>query len=153
LIAECVRVLHSGGWLVLEEIEIGDISSPAWTALYRAVLQAYLPLEKAADSSGLTQGVAARLYPMLIQTQLNGVTYDLHMIDLGFKGGNAAQHLLMEALDQIVLLKPIIIQQGRLCDQSFDQLVMQARRELQAPDLCGWAMSIVAYGCKSVIDE
>jgi ubiquinone/menaquinone biosynthesis C-methylase UbiE len=146
ILSECVRILRTRGWLVLVEMEICEISSPAFRALHRAALQALSTLGRTMDSTGVTFGVAARLYGMLLHTPLEEIRYDLHIIDLGFMSGSNAQVFLTEILRQAFLVKPVIIQQRILSAARFDRLLSQVARELRAPDLCGWGVIISAYG-------
>ncbi|HLZ60318.1 MAG TPA: class I SAM-dependent methyltransferase [Ktedonosporobacter sp.] len=153
ILGECVRILKPRGWLVLVEIEIGDISSPACQAIHRATLAALAKLGRTMDPTGLTFGAAQHLYGMLLQTPLDEVTYNLSTIDLGFMSGTSGRVFLTEILRQASFMKPVIIQQGILNATSFDELLAQAGRELLAPDLCGWAIIISAYGRQPERDE
>jgi ubiquinone/menaquinone biosynthesis C-methylase UbiE len=142
-IQECIRVLGPGGWLSIVELAPGDISSPAIMTLQRAMAQ--VKGQYGMDVGGSTE-IAPHLYGMLLQAQLEEVAYDLHAIDLGFMGGNSARMFLAEIVRQAVLVTPFVVQQELLSRVEFDELIDAARTELQAPDLCGWAMLISAYG-------
>lgn len=144
-IQECVRVLRPGGWLTIAELELCDISSPAMMTLQRIMGQAQLKGQYSM-SVGVSTGIAPRLYGMLLQAPLEEVDYDLHTIDLGFMGGNTARSFLTEIVRQADLVKPFVVQQNILSRVDFDELIAQAGIELQAPDLCGWAILISAYG-------
>jgi SAM-dependent methyltransferase len=148
MIAECARVLRDGGWLVMTELELGDLSSPACLALHRAGLRAQIGLNRIMDTTGRTYGIAHRLHTMLLQAPFDEVTYDLHILDLGFKGGKAAHHILSEILHQSFLQKPLVMQNGLMSSEQFDALISQAQSELQARELCGWIVSVSVYGRK-----
>lgn len=94
----------------------------------------------------MSMGVASRLYSMLLREQLDDVNYDLYTVDLGFLGGNTAHALLIGLLYNMLVLKPLIVQANLFDVYTFDVLVRQAQAELQAPQRCGWAMLISAFG-------
>jgi SAM-dependent methyltransferase len=149
MIKESVRVLRPGGWLVLVELELCEISGPACMALREVCLQTSARLGRTMDESGMTEGVAHRLYGMLLQARLDEVNYDLHIIDLGFMGGEADHTFLGQLVRHAYLIKPLVVQLGLLAATEFDEIVVQANCELQAPDLCGWGMIVSLYGRKS----
>lgn len=146
LLEECARVLRPDGWLAIVELELCEISSPACLAVHRAMLQARARLGRSLDVVGTSLGVAQRLYAMLQQASLDEVAYDLHTIDLGYMSGNMARIFLHEIIRSAHLVKPLVVQQGVLESAEFDALIKQAALELQAPDLCGWAILVSAYG-------
>lgn len=148
LIEECVRILRQGGWLHINEVEPGDNSSSACVALYRAGVRAQIPLNRVMDTTGRTYGVAQRLYSMLLQAPFDEVTYEPHILDLGFKGGKIAHHIHAECVQKSFKLRPLVIQNGVMSSGEFDALMAQAQSELQREDLCGWLMSTSAYGRK-----
>lgn len=146
VIEECVRTLRPSGWLLVVEMELCEISSPAYQEIHRITLQARNKLCQTLHSSETIASVAPRLYNMLLQTSLDEVGYDLHTIDLGFLSGNTGYIFLAEILRHAFLMKPLVVQQGLLDAAEFDELIAQARKELQAPDLCGWAILLSVYG-------
>jgi len=146
IIEECVRVLRPNGWLTIVELELCEISSPAVMTLHHSALQARAQLGRSLDASGMTLGVAQRLYGMMLDVGLDEVNYELHTVDLGFMGGTTARIFLAEIVHNAFVIKPLVIQQGILEANEFDELVEQAHVELQAPDLCGWAILLSAYG-------
>ena len=146
MISECVRVLRPNGWLNIVELELCEISSPACMTIHRAMLQARTKIGRTLDRTGSTLGVVQRLYAMLLDAGLYEVGYDVFTLDLGTMGGNIAHVFLSEIVRYAFTIKPLVIQQGILEIDEFDMLVEQARVELQAPDLCGWAILISAYG-------
>ncbi len=145
-IHECVRVLRPRGWLNIVELELCEISSPACLALHRAMLQARARLGRSLDATGSTLGVAQRLYGMLLQAGLYDVGYDVFTVDVGTMSGKVAYHFLSEIVSRAFIVKPLVVQQGIVENVAFDALVEQAQIELQAPDLCGWAILLSAYG-------
>ncbi|HET8910403.1 MAG TPA: class I SAM-dependent methyltransferase [Ktedonobacteraceae bacterium] len=145
---ECVRILRPGGWLVTSEVEICEVSSPAFTRIYAALLKARVALKMSLDQSGVTVGIAAQLYPLLIQAHLENVTYELHTIDLGYMWGNYAQSFLLEIISLAALLKPLLVELGLFDAEGFDELHSQAEKEVQADDRCGWGLVVTAYGQK-----
>ena len=147
MIQECVRVLRPQGWLNIVELELCEISSPACLALHRAMLQARAKIGRSLDATGSTLGVAQRLYAMLLQAGLYDVGYDVFTVDIGVMSGNVAYHFLSEIVSRAFIVKPLVVQQGIVENAEFDALVVQAQIELQAPDLCGWAILLSAYGC------
>ncbi len=147
MIQEGVRVLRPGGWLNIVELELCEISSPACLTLHRAMLQARAKLGRSLDATGSTLGVAQRLYAMLLQAGLYDVDYEVFTVDVGAMSGNIAYHFLSEIVSRAFIVKPLVVQQGIVENEVFDALVEQAKVELQAPDLCGWAMLLSAYGC------
>lgn len=147
MIHEAVRVLRPGGWLNVVELELCEISSPACLALHRAMLQARAKIGRSLDVTGSTLGVAQRLYAMLLQAGLYDVGYDVFTVDVGAMSGNIAYHFLSEIVSRAFIVKPLVVQQGIVENAAFDALVAQAQVELQAPDLCGWAILLSAYGC------
>lgn len=146
---ECVRILQPGGWLAASDLEICEVSSPAFTRIHRALLKVQAELGLSLDRTGMTIGIAAQLYPMLIQAQLEHVSYELHIIDLGYMGGNYAQSFLLEIFSMANLLKPLIVEQGIIDAETFDELIKQGEVELRTEDLCGWGLIVTAYGQKS----
>ena len=146
MIRECVRVLRPQGWLNIVELELCEISSPACMTLHRVILQARAQLGHIIDVAGTTYGVAQRLYGMLLHAGLYEVGYDVFTVDLGAMGGNAAPLFLSEIVRRAFVVKPLVVQQGIVESAAFDALVEQAQVELQAPDLCGWAILLSAYG-------
>ena len=153
ILQECVRVLRPQGWLSIVELELCEISSPACLALHRAMLQARARIGRSLDVTGRTLGVAQRLYGMLLQAGLYDVGYDVFTVDIGAMSGNVAYHFLSEIVSRAFIVKPLVVQQGIVENAVFDALVEQAQVELQAPDLCGWAVLISAYGCYGGGDE
>ncbi len=145
-IQECVRVLRPRGWVNIVELELCEISSPACLALHRAMLKARAKLGRSLDMTGSTLGVAQRLYAMLLQAGLYDVGYDVFTVDVGAMSGNVAYHFLAEIVSRAFIVKPLVVQQGIVENAEFDALVEQAQVELQAPDLCGWAILLSAYG-------
>jgi 2-polyprenyl-3-methyl-5-hydroxy-6-metoxy-1,4-benzoquinol methylase len=145
---ECVRILRPGGWLVTSDVEICEVSSPAFMRIYAALLKARVALKMSLDWSGMTVGIAAQLYPLLIQASLENVTYELHTIDLGYMGGNYAQSFLLEIISLATLLEPLLIEQGLFDAEGFDELHSQAEKEVRADDRCGWGLVVTAYGQK-----
>ena len=146
MIHECVRVLRPQGWLNIVELELCEISSPACLTLHRAMLQARAKLGRSLDATGSTLGVAQRLYSMLLHAGLYDVGYDVFTVDVGAMSGNVAYHFLSEIVSRAFVVKPLVVQQGIVENAAFDALVKQAQVELQAPDLCGWAILLSAYG-------
>ncbi len=146
MIQECVRVLRPRGWVNIVELELCEISSPACLALHRAMLKARAKLGRSLDMTGSTLGVAQRLYAMLLQVGLYDVDYDVFTVDVGAMSGNVAYHFLSEIVSRAFIVKPLVVQQGIVENAEFDALVEQAQVELQAPDLCGWAILLSAYG-------
>lgn len=143
---ECQRILKPGGWLVINELEMCELSSPACMTIQQLSLQIYNALGRTLDKSGLTVGVATRLYSMLLQASFDEVAYELYCLDFGFMAGPAMHLLLTQTIRQAAIIKPLLIQQGLLSNDEFDDLVTQANKELQAPDLCGWGILVSAYG-------
>ncbi len=148
-IQECMRILKPAGWLTIVELELCEISSPACLTIHRAVLQANAHMGRSLDVTGATLGVAQRLYSMLQQASLEEVAYDLHTVDLGYMAANSRHVFLQEILRNAYHAKPLIIQHGILDAITFDQLLTQAEHDLHAPDLCGWAILVSAYGKRS----
>ena len=146
MIQECVRVLRPRGWVNIVELELCEISSPACLTLHRAMLKARAKLGRSLDMTGSTLGVAQRLYAMLLQAGLYDVGYDVFTVDVGAMSGNVAYHFLSEIVTRAFIVKPLVVQQGIVENAEFDALVEQAQVELQAPDLCGWAVLLSAYG-------
>jgi ubiquinone/menaquinone biosynthesis C-methylase UbiE len=146
MLRECARMLVPSGWLVISEMELCEVSSPACLTLYHALMQARAKTGRSMDPFGETMGVAQRLYGMLLYAGFQEVTYDLHTIDLGFMGGDTARMLLNHFMHNAFIVKPLIVQQGILEADDFDELVQQAKRDMQDPDLCGWGVLITAYG-------
>lgn len=146
MIQEGVRVLRPCGWLNIVELELCEISSPACLALHRAMLQARAKLGRSLDVTGSTLGVLQRLYAMLLQAGLYDVGYDIFTVDVGAMSGDIAYHFLSEIVSRAFIVKPLVVQQGVVENAAFDALVEQAQIELQAPDLCGWAILLSAYG-------
>lgn len=145
-IAECVRLLKPDGWLTIVELELCEISSPACLAIHQAMLQTNARMGRSLDVTGATRGVAQRLYSMLQRASLEEVSYDLYTIDLGYMAGNSAHVFLQEFLRNAYHAKPLLIQHDVLTAQEFDQLIAQANRELNTPDVCGWAILVSVYG-------
>lgn len=146
LIRECVRVLRPSGWLNIVELELCEISSSACLTIHRAVLQARAELGQTLDETGRTLGVAQRLYALLLNTDLYDVGYDAFTIDLGIMGGATERLFLADSMRQACIMKPVVVQQGILESEEFDTLIEQACIELEAPNLCGWAMLLSVYG-------
>ncbi len=147
MIHECIRVLKPQGWLNIVELELCEISSPACLMLHRAMLQARAKLGRTLDPTGSTLGVAQRLYAMLLQAGLYDVGYDVFTVDVGAMSSDVAHRFLSEIVRRAFVVKPLVVQQGIIESAEFDALVEQAHRELQSPDLCGWAVLLSAYGC------
>lgn len=161
LLAECQRVLRPHGWLTLVEIEPCESSSSAFVELRQLFNRCWYRLGHALDESGLSFGVASRLYGMLLATGLGEVAYDVHIADLGRqpqsgltrKAGMLERSeetitalFLQQCLTEVRLAAPLIVQQGLISPPELTALLEQAERELQAPDLCGWGIIISAYG-------
>jgi len=143
-----IRVLRPGGWITIVELELCEISSPACQMLYHSILKAQATLGYTLDESGLSFGMAQRLYALLLREPLDEVNYDLHTLDLGFQGGSVAHLLLEDLLCQASIVKPLVVQQGMLTASEFDTLLIDAHEELEDPMLCGWALLVSAYGRK-----
>jgi ubiquinone/menaquinone biosynthesis C-methylase UbiE len=160
LLTECRRVLRPRGWLTLVEIELCDSSSSAFLKLRQLFNRCWYRLGHALDESGLSFGVASRLYGMLLAAGLQEVAYDVHIADLGRQpgtmqdgeaegadpAGTISALFLQQSLTEVRLAAPLIIQQGLISPPELATLLEQAERELQAPDLCGWGVIISAYG-------
>ncbi|MBX5449559.1 class I SAM-dependent methyltransferase [Thermogemmatispora sp.] len=160
LLAECQRVLRPRGWLTLVEIELCESSSSAFVELRQLFNRCWYQLGYALDQSGLSFGVASRLYGMLLATGLRQVAYDVYIADLGrqpqpslVRSTEATEPVetittlfLKQCLTEVRLATPLIIQQGLISPPELAALLEQAERELQAPDLCGWGVIISAYG-------
>ena len=147
MIHECIRVLKPQGWLNIVEVELCEISSPACLTLHRAVLQAQAKLGRTLDMTGRTLGVLQRLYAMLLQAGLYDVGYDVFTLDVGAMSGDVARRFLSQFARQAFVMKPLVVQQGIIESAAFDALIEQAQKELQSPDLCGWAILLSVYGC------
>ncbi|WP_376793625.1 class I SAM-dependent methyltransferase [Thermogemmatispora sp.] len=165
VLAECRRVLRPRGWLTLVEIELCDSSSRAFSELRQLFNRCWYQLGHALDESGLSFGVASRLYGLLLAAGLSEVAYEVHIADLGRQsrpeaapegevGASGAVEsadaiatlFLQQSLREVRLAAPLIIQQGLISPSRLAALLEQAERDLQAPDLCGWGVIISAYG-------
>ncbi|WP_052891003.1 class I SAM-dependent methyltransferase [Thermogemmatispora carboxidivorans] len=160
LLAECQRVLRPHGWLALVEIELCESSSSAFLELRQLFNRCWYRLGHALDESGLSFGVASRLYGMLLAAGLREVAYDVHIADLGRRpdpmqdrgvgsagpAGTITTLFLQQCLAEVRLAAPLIIQQGLVSPSALAALFEQAEHELQDPDLWGWGVIISAYG-------
>ncbi len=146
VIAECIRVLKPEGWLVMAELELCQISSPAMMAIQSVMTQARAKYGNSMHIRGEMTGMAPRLYGMLLQAQMDNVAYDLHTVDLGFMGGHTARLFLTEIIRYAWRMRPMVVEQQMMSSEGFDELIKQASSELLAPDLCGWGVLITAYG-------
>ena len=147
MIAEGIRVLKPEGWMMLIELDLGNISGSACQALLYALRQTLENMRLALHNEAMP-GLTQHLYGMLLDASLEDVRYDLHTIDLGFKGASEARLLLSQFVQSALIIKPLIVQQGIYSTAEFDRLVVEAEQELYDPDLCGWAMLVSAYGRK-----
>lgn len=160
LLAECRRVLRPRGWLTLVEIELCESSSSAFLELRQLFNRCWYRLGHALDESGLSFGVASRLYGMLLAAGLQEVAYEVHIADLGRQpgpmqdgeagsagpAGTITTLFLQQCLAEVRLAAPLIIQQGLMSPTALAALLEQAEHELQDPDLWGWGIIISAYG-------
>lgn len=142
----CQRILKPGGWISAIDIEMVELSSPAFMTLRHALLHTLQQLNHCMDTTANSYGVLPRLPHMLHEASFTQVGYELYAIDLGFMSGQSGQSFLSLVLDNFYSVRTAIIQYGELTEEAFDKLVSQIRIDLQDPYLCGWGFLISAYG-------
>src|SRR5947209_19399984 len=98
------------------------------------------------DRTGNLRGPAAYNYGILLAAGFEDVSYDLCLLDGGFQGGAMADILLSRTIKQAAALKEHAIQMGLMTAHEFDEMILQAEQEIQAPDRCAWAILVSAYG-------
>lgn len=148
--AACTRLLKPEGWISVADIEVVELSSPAFVTLQSALWHTLKRLNHCMDPTGITYGNLPRLPGMLHASSFDQVSYELHAIDLGFMSGLSGQYFLSNALQNLYSTRDIIIAQGELSADTFDALFSQLQADLQDPYLCGWGYLISAWGrcCK-----
>lgn len=146
LLREFRRILKPGGWVTLIEAEFGEISSPAMMRLIHFMAQISSNIGHGLDRTGTLGSPAAYIYGLLLAAGFEDVSYDLSLLDGGFQGGSIVDTLHARLLERTAAFKEVAIQLGLTATDEFDELLLQAEQEIQAPDRCSWAILVSAYG-------
>jgi ubiquinone/menaquinone biosynthesis C-methylase UbiE len=150
LLSEFTRVLKPGGWLAFVVAEFGEVSSPAMMRIEHLMAQFLSKMGLGMDNTRNLRGPAAYIYGILLDGGFEDVSYDLSLLDGGFQGGTMADILLSKLVKQATALKEHAVQVGLLTAAEFDEMILQAEQEIQAPDRCAWAILVSAYGRREV---
>ena len=150
ILEEMIRLLRIGGWLNVVDFELGSTSSPAYNQLAIYGMTGVRALGGSIAPTSSTQGVAARLYGFLVDAGLLDVAYSVHAVDFGVNSHPQTRTFLDDFVADMVGFKPFLLQLGLVDSGTFDRLLDQARKELYAPDSCGYAYLISAIGRKEL---
>jgi len=149
VIAELLRVLRPGGWLVLVDYEQGPTSSEAFNRINMLAMQALRAAKSSLAPATPTIGAAVRLHGFLLNAYLLDVSYAVHAVDFGGQNNVNARSFIEQLLVGSANIKPFLKRLGLIASESdFDVLVERAREELMQPGACGYAFLILAMGCK-----
>ncbi len=140
LVAECLRVLRSGGVLRLTEMERPICNAPAGEQMSNLLAQALFQAGRSFSPDGRTIGITPLLGKFLRDAGYERIEQKPYTLE--YSAGTPLHVALCEnGLVGAQLLKPLYLSMGLITEEAFEALYQQVSIELLSDDFCGlWPM-------------
>lgn len=147
LLAECKRILRPGGWLILNESDLGMTNSAAMDQLCVWIGQSLKILGFSFSPAGRTVGVVGVLPFLLQQAGFENVQKQASIMDASY--GQEQHNGWIEDI-QLVLtqLYPLLVGRNLASKEHIEQTRMQLTQEINDPGFCNIGFMLTAYGKK-----
>jgi len=147
LVAECLRILRSGGILRLTESEWGGTSSPSYEKSLNFTILAQQRVGQGFSVDGRHVGITPYLGHFLRQAGCTDTQEVAYTLD--FSAGTSMQRLVCDDLWVAQkLLQPFHVGMGVATQEEVDRLYEQIPTEMLSPDFFGSLNMLTAWGSK-----
>jgi SAM-dependent methyltransferase len=148
LLADCLRLLRSGGLLSCTEAELPVTNSAAFERFCALIAEAYRRADKNLSGGARTIGVTASLPRLLRVAGFQRV--EVHPVFLDFSAG-AAGHtgMLQSAVVALRLIQPFLLDWGVTTTEEIERLYQQALLDLRAEDFAGSLVPLSIQAAKA----
>ncbi len=148
LLAECKRVLRSGGIIRLTELEMPVTTSPALNELADFHIRAFYKLGRSFSVDGRHIGITPVLKRLLRDAGFQNINHQGHVMDIS-AGTADFEGFFRNFAYGFQLAKPFLLSvEGLTTEQEYDRLYQQMQAEMLASDFCGLWTYVTAWGEK-----
>ncbi len=147
LLAECHRILRSGGCIRLTELESGDSNSLAAQRLQRLLNQAFMQQGRTFSVDGNSIGVIYMLARLLREAGFTEVQQRAFVLD-GSYGTELHYNGCKDAEVAFSLLKPYILKATQVDEAEYDRLYHQMLIDFMSETYTGMYYGLTVWGIK-----
>ena len=146
-LAECKRVLRSGGILRLTEGEYGFTNKPGLERFMALLNQAQFRARRSFSPTGHNAGMIVMLRPLLKEVGMQNIQSKSHVIEYAF-GMESYDEAIADIKFAFELVQPLLFGTKVITPEAFAELHSQVLEELQMEDFSGATILLTVWGEK-----